>query len=117
MPSGVVVARAVFVGLGLVTASVVLYTCLTDGSPFRRELLTPWMSATLVDFYVNIAVLLIWLWYKEIAWGPRLIWTLLFCGLGSAAVSWYIGLEFFKLSPGDPVHLVLLRERRARKGG
>jgi len=31
-----------------------VYTCATDGSPFRPELLTPWMVATLVDFYVNV---------------------------------------------------------------
>ena len=37
----------------------VVYTCSTDGSPFRSELLTPWMKATLVDFYTNVFVLLV----------------------------------------------------------
>jgi hypothetical protein len=41
MVSAVVAGRYVFVALGLATACTVLYTCLTDGSPFRSELLTP----------------------------------------------------------------------------
>jgi hypothetical protein len=36
---------------------VLIYTCVTDGSPFRLSLLTPWMNATLVDFYWNVAAL------------------------------------------------------------
>jgi len=35
-------------------ATVVIYTVITDGLPFRKELLTPWMAATLIDFYINI---------------------------------------------------------------
>jgi hypothetical protein len=33
--------RAVFAGLGVLMVATLVYTCATDGSPFRRELLTP----------------------------------------------------------------------------
>ncbi|CAI8604163.1 unnamed protein product [Vicia faba] len=35
---------------------------------FRKELLTPWMAATLIDFYINIAILSTWVVYKEANW-------------------------------------------------
>ncbi|OAE19766.1 hypothetical protein AXG93_2958s1430 [Marchantia polymorpha subsp. ruderalis] len=54
MVSQVLVGRAVCSALGLIQATVVAYTCATDGSPFRKELLTPWMSATLIDFYITM---------------------------------------------------------------
>jgi hypothetical protein len=39
--SAVLIGRVVFVALGFATAITVLYTCLTDGTPFRSELLVP----------------------------------------------------------------------------
>jgi hypothetical protein len=35
--------RAVFAGLGVFMVATLVYTCATDGSPFRPELLTPWV--------------------------------------------------------------------------
>jgi hypothetical protein len=40
--------------LMVIAASMIIYTTVTDGSPLRLELLTPWMKATLVDFYTNV---------------------------------------------------------------
>eukprot|EP00961_Rhodomonas_salina_P162547 2189420-Rhodomonas_salina.2 len=36
---------------------VIIVTCVTAGTPFNSALLTPWMKATLVDFYFNVFVL------------------------------------------------------------
>ncbi|CAI7771157.1 unnamed protein product [Closterium sp. NIES-53] len=55
--SPVQAARALVAALGLCTLAAVVHTCLTDGSPFRWVVLTPWMRATLVDFYVNVALI------------------------------------------------------------
>ncbi|CAN1235260.1 hypothetical protein LINPERPRIM_LOCUS4446 [Linum perenne] len=64
----VVSARIVFTILGCAIVATLVYTILTDGSPFRQELLTPWMCAMLIDFYVNIAALSVWVAYKETSW-------------------------------------------------
>jgi len=50
MVSSVVIGRYVFLALGLTTACTVLYTCITDGSPFRSELLTPYSLPPLSFF-------------------------------------------------------------------
>lgn len=39
--SSVVIARIVFSVLGFLMLGTLIYTLLTDGSPFRKELLTP----------------------------------------------------------------------------
>ena len=43
----------------LLFSIILTYTCATDGSPFRSSLLTPWMSTTLVDFYLVLLPLLL----------------------------------------------------------
>ncbi|CAL5386280.1 unnamed protein product [Camellia sinensis] len=53
----VVTTRIIFTALGFLMLGTLLYTLLTDGSPFRTELLTPWMTATLIDFYINVVAL------------------------------------------------------------
>ncbi|CAB4319855.1 unnamed protein product [Prunus armeniaca] len=55
--SPVWIARVLFSALGLLMLGTLLYTLLTDGTPFRTELLTPWMTATLIDFYINVVAL------------------------------------------------------------
>ncbi|KAJ7523550.1 hypothetical protein O6H91_18G054000 [Diphasiastrum complanatum] len=117
MATKVVVARTVAVALGAATFITILYTSVTDGSPFRMELLTPWMKATLIDFYVNIILLAAWVWYKESTWGLRIIWTLLLIGFGSVTTSWYVAIQLFKISVDDPLYFALLRDQHARKGG
>lgn len=52
-------ARACYVVLAVITTVTIVYTCSTDGSPLRSELLTPWMKATLIDLYTNVFVLLV----------------------------------------------------------
>jgi hypothetical protein len=42
----------------VIAFTVILYTTITDGSPLRGELLTPWMKATLVDFYANVKIII-----------------------------------------------------------
>ncbi|CAM6091949.1 unnamed protein product [Calypogeia fissa] len=114
LTSPVVIGRAATFSLGLIQAFTIIYTCATDGSPFRKELLTPWMGATLIDFYILIALIAAWVWYKESTWTRRLIWTALFIFFGSVTASWYVAIEFFKLSVDDPIHLVLLKDRHTR---
>jgi hypothetical protein len=74
----------------------------------------PWMKATLIDFYINIAVLWAWVVYKERSWPVRLVWLVLFVGLGSITVTLYVVLQLMKLRTGDSFDKVLLRNEGAR---
>ncbi|CAA6671696.1 unnamed protein product [Spirodela intermedia] len=80
--SSVVVGRIVFAMLACLMLATLIYTCLTDGSPFRKELLTPWMTALLVQFYVNVAAIAVWVTYKESTWTSALIWIIFFICFG-----------------------------------
>eukprot|EP00249_Psilotum_nudum_P001999 c14812_g1_i1 orf=119-496(+) len=111
MASPVVVGRVVFVALGCLSLLTVLYTCIAHGSPFRKDLLTPWMNATLIDFYVNVAAISAWVCYKESFRICTFIWIALLICFGSITTCLYISVQLFKLSPHDPIYLILLKDR------
>lgn len=115
-PSLATVLTTLFVVLGCGISATVIYTIATDGLPFREQLLTPWMAATLVDFYINILVIGAWIIYKESNWIRAIIWIVLLVCLGSITTCGYIVLQFFKLTPQeslqDPIYFVLLRTRK-----
>lgn len=69
----------------------------------------PWMKATLWDFYANIFVLLLWVYYKESHLAMKAIWTILFITLGGIAVTGYVLLQLMKLRAGDGLDKVLLK--------
>ena len=69
----------------------------------------PWMKATLWDFYANIFVLLLWVYYKESHIATKVLWTVLFITLGSIAVTGYVLLQLMKLKTGDGLEKVLLK--------
>lgn len=115
-PSLATVLTTLFVVLGCGISATVIYTIATDGLPFREQLLTPWMAATLVDFYINILVIGAWIIYKESNWIRAIIWIVLLVCLGSITTCGYVVLQFFKLTPQeslqDPIYFVLLRTRK-----
>ncbi|XP_073110902.1 uncharacterized protein [Elaeis guineensis] len=52
--SSVMFGRTLFSVLGVLALATVVGTIIIDGFPFQKELLTPWMAATLIDFYINV---------------------------------------------------------------
>lgn len=108
--------RAVFSVLGCVITAAVIYTCVTDGLPFRKELVTPWMAATLIDFYINILAIGLWIIYKEQSWVHSILWIILLVCLGSITTCGYIVLQLLKLSSEesmqDPIYFVLLHNKK-----
>lgn len=42
----------------------------------RGELLTPWMNATLVDFYFNVALLSVWIYLRERSKAVAFFWIM-----------------------------------------
>ncbi|KAG6785999.1 hypothetical protein POTOM_007590 [Populus tomentosa] len=105
--------RALFSVLGCLMVATLIYTIYVDGFPFRRDLLTPWMAATLVDFYINIIALAAWITYKESNFITATVWIVLLICSGSIATCAYIFIQLLKLSPEeslqDPLYHVLLR--------
>ncbi|KAG2612507.1 hypothetical protein PVAP13_4KG294100 [Panicum virgatum] len=99
--------RAVFAALGVLMVGTLVYTCATDGSPFRPELLTPWMVATLVDFYVNVIAISAWVIYKEASWVSSAAWVVLLFCFGSAATCAYIVTKLFEVTPAGPSQVPL----------
>ncbi|CAN6169585.1 unnamed protein product [Urochloa humidicola] len=106
--SYIIIGRIVFSILGIFMASVVTYTVITDGLPFRKELLTPWMAATLIDFYINIFAISVWVAHKESSWISTIIWIVLLICFGSITTCGYIVLQLFQVSYQDPIYHVLL---------
>ncbi|CAA7059458.1 unnamed protein product [Microthlaspi erraticum] len=104
----VVAARFLFGALGCVMLGALVYTCWTDGSPFRMELLYPWMVVLLANFYIHVAVLSVWVVYKESSWIVGILWVALLVSLGSFGTSVAIVVQLFRLSPLDPLYLVLV---------
>ncbi|KAJ6844008.1 uncharacterized protein M6B38_294550 [Iris pallida] len=115
----VIAWRILFVAMGCSMLAALLYTLITDGSPFRRELLTPWLSAILIDFYVKVVPISIWVVYKEQTWFGAFLWVALLVCFGSITTCTYIAKQFFDISLQepvyDPVSHVLLRNDRERK--
>ena len=63
----------------------------------------PWMRATLWDFYANIFIITLWMFYKENKIIPKISWTILFVCLGSIATCAYVLIKLFRLKPGEGV--------------
>ncbi|KAK8292615.1 hypothetical protein V6Z12_D06G132800 [Gossypium hirsutum] len=108
--SSVAIARILFSVLGCLMLGILIYTLLTDGSPFRKELLTPWMTATLIDFCINVVALSVWVAYKESNWTTAFFWIVLLISFGSITTCAYIVKELFKLAWQDPLYLILIRK-------
>ncbi|XP_050208640.1 uncharacterized protein LOC126658705 isoform X2 [Mercurialis annua] len=113
--SPVVAVRIGFSLLGCLMLGTLIYTILTDGSPFRKELYTPWIVATLIDFYINVTALSVWILYKESNWIIGFLWiTLLIC-FGSISTSAYIVAQLLQLTSQDPLYLVLLNKNNRKQ--
>ncbi|MBC7913810.1 MAG: DUF1475 family protein [Pyrinomonadaceae bacterium] len=68
----------------------------------------PWMTATLWDFYANVAVLYLWVCYKEAGILAKIIWLILLVCLGSIATCAYVLIQLFKLKPHEGLTELLI---------
>lgn len=104
--------------IALFTAVFLWVTYVVINTSFQSNLFTewnylmniPWMQATLWDFYANIFVLLVWVYYKESSIAAKALWTVLFITLGSIAVTAYVLMQLFRLKPGDNLENILVRK-------
>ncbi|XP_065880537.1 uncharacterized protein [Euphorbia lathyris] len=107
--SSVLAARITFIVLGCSMFSIWTYTMVTGGLFFlTKEFYTPWNTDKVVDFYIDLTVLLVWVVYKESTWLTACLWVILLLIFGSTCASVYIVLKLMQLTYEDPLYLVLL---------
>ena len=90
----------------LVWVSYVVISTSLESSLFKEwEFLgsIPWMRATLWDFYANIFIITLWMFYKEKSIFLKIVWIILFVCLGSIATCAYVLIKLFKLKTGQGV--------------
>ncbi len=73
------------------------------------NVMAPWFSATLWDFYANVLFIAVWVVYKENSIVRSAVWILLLAGLGSIATAAYVLLQLFRLKPGEGLEAVFVR--------
>lgn len=69
----------------------------------------PWMRATLWDFYANIFIITLWMFYKEKSIILKISVTILFVCLGSIATLAYVLVHLFKLKDGEGIAALLVK--------
>ncbi|XP_022939437.1 uncharacterized protein LOC111445347 isoform X4 [Cucurbita moschata] len=79
--SNVMIAKIIYSVLGCLMAVNLVYL-FSDGRPFRKEIFTPWMVTTLIDYFILVTVLSIWMFYKEESWLTAIFWIVLVQTLG-----------------------------------
>ncbi len=99
-------------GASLTMVVLIIATCLKSDMFHLSPIVLnePWFSTTLVDFYVNIAIISIWVIYKENNWLRSLLWIIGFICLGSIATTFYVFLQLASLKSGQGLEAVLLRK-------
>lgn len=75
-----------------------------------NSLATPWMKATLWDFYTNALVIYLWLCYKEKGIFFKILWLILMFTLGSIATCGYVLIQLFKLKPHEGLKELLNKQ-------
>ncbi len=101
-----IIFSVVLVWMAYVVVSTSLESSLFEQWDFLGAI--PWMRATLWDFYANILIIALWMFYKEKSVPIKILWTILFVCLGSLATCAYILIKLFKLKPGQGVKELLV---------
>lgn len=71
----------------------------------------PWLTATLIDFYINTVVIFVWMAFREKSWTSRILWLIPFVLLGSIATTAYVLVQLFRLKKDEPVINAFLTPR------
>lgn len=73
----------------------------------------PWFWTSIADVYAGMALFYLWVFYKEKNWAGRLIWLVVFAGLGNIATAFYLFITAYKLPDEPDVKELLLRGEHA----
>jgi hypothetical protein len=97
-----IIFSALFIWVTYIVISTSLESSLFKEWDFLAAI--PWMRATLWDFYANIFIITLWMFYKEKSIVLKIVWVILFVCLGSIATCAYILIKLFKLNEGEGVN-------------
>ncbi|CAH1424131.1 unnamed protein product [Lactuca virosa] len=112
----VVSLKMLFSVLAFIMLALAVWGIGSDGLAPCVDIRIKWMLVTLINFYINLGVILAWIVYKESSWIriAILIPSALFAG--STITSAYIATQFFLLSlqesSKDPLYFVLVRRQK-----
>ncbi|MGA3370968.1 MAG: DUF1475 family protein [Terracidiphilus sp.] len=99
---------AIFVFMVVMTIRTGLAISLRTAWPSYAA--NPWAMATLYDAYFGFITFYTWVFYKERKAWARALWFLLIMGLGNIAMSFYVLIQLFRLSPDQPASSILRRQ-------
>ncbi len=71
----------------------------------------PWMQATLIDFYINIAFIFLWVVYRERTLIAKAGWLVALVFLGSMATAAYVFLQARSLREGEGFEQMFLPKK------
>jgi hypothetical protein len=94
----------IFVAMLYVTVSTSLRMPIWDAFATFGD--NPWAVATLWDAYFGFLTFYVWLVWRETRMAPRIIWFVLVMALGNIAMSLYVLIQLWKLSPGQSPSLL-----------
>lgn len=110
-----IVFGIVFIGMIYIVASTSyqsnLFELIRTWDP--SNVMAPWFSATLWDFYANVLLIFVWIVYKEQSAVRSGIWLLLLICLGSIATAAYVLLQLFRLKPQEGLEGLFVRKQKA----
>ena len=106
------ILKVIFGGLSLYMLCLVLATSLKNNFFEALPQLNqqPWFVTTIYDFYFNIAILAVWVIYRECSRLTAVLWIIGFICLGSIATCFYVFLQLYRLKPDEAASNILLRK-------
>ncbi len=96
-----IVFTALFIYMVYTVISTSLESNLFEEWDFLASI--PWMQATLIDFYVNIAVLFTWVAFRERNLLKSIAWLISFVFLGGITTTLYVIIQLLQLKKDEPV--------------
>ncbi|KAL8233400.1 hypothetical protein R6Q59_019500 [Mikania micrantha] len=114
-PMSLVALKTSFIVLICIMVIALAYSFAMDGYSSCYNPNAWWTIVAETDVYVFIALIVAWLFYKEISWIKRIVLMCMLFWSGSVITCGYIAMLFFKLSPeeslSDPLYFVLVRRQ------
>lgn len=108
----ILVVRYLSLAMSISMVAIVIQTSLASNLFEVLPVLNsqPWFTTTIIDFYFNIAVISIWVVYRENNIIKSMAWLVSFVVLGSISTCFYIFIQTFYLKPDDDITNLLTRK-------
>ncbi len=100
----------IFVWMTVMSIRTCLAVSLWDG--WADYAANPWALATLWDAYCGFLTFYLWVVYKQLSLGSRILWLLLIMGLGNIATSLFVLIQLFRLRPDESAESILWSRTR-----